>query len=386
MPYNSITASAEAFKTWYLPVFQYQLNNANPILASIDRDSDSVQGKEIVMGLRYGRVGGLGARLEDGLLPTPNPRKTKQARWETKNLFGRIQITDKAMRASRSERGAYIALLENDIEDAISDAKDDLARQIFGDGTGKMATCTAQTTVSTLTVDSVIFFAEGQLVDVCDSTGTVKQGGREITAVDDVARTITLSGTAQTTLATDIIVRSGNYGMELTGFGAVFNNGNTLYNVNRATNRWFNSTLIPVGGNISEVILQKGTDETDRKAGGKVNFYATSYGVRRAYQSLMLLTKQIVNVMQLEGGYRELSYNGQPFVADKYCAPGTLYGLDLSTWKMYNIMDWNWLDEDGAVLSRVSGQPIWEAILARYADLGCKLPAANFKMTGITEA
>lgn len=385
MPYNSIQASNDAFKTWYLPVFQYQLNTANPILASIDKDQDSVQGREIVMGLRYGRQGGLGARAEDGLLPSPNARKTKQARWETKNLFGRIQITDKAMRASRSERGAFVSLLEADIEDAIADARDDLGRQVFGNGTGKMATCTAQSAVSTLVLDSVQFFVEGQIIDIMDTANAVKVAGREITAVDDVAKSITISGAAVTTLATDYIVRAGNYNQELTGFDAVFTPNSTLYNVNRTQNKWFNSTNIAVGGTLSEVILQKGTDETERKAGGKVNFYVTSYGVRRAYQALLTATKQIVNVMDLEGGYKVLTYNGQAFVADKYAPAGTIFGLDLSTWRMYNIMDWSWLDDDGAVLSRVSGQPLWEAVLARYCDLGCKLPAANFKMTGITE-
>lgn len=388
MPYNSISTSSEAFKTWYLPVFQYQLNTANPILASIDRDSDSVQGKEIVMGLRFGRVGGLGARLEDGLLPTPNPRKVKQARWETKNLFGRIQITDKAMRASRSERAAYISLLESDIEDAIADARDDLARQVFGSGTGKIATCTAQTGVTTLVLNTVTALYEGMYIDILDNANNVKAGaaGRQITVVDETTNSITIDGAVVTTAATDYIVRSGNYNLELTGFDAVFTPNTTLYNVNRAQNKFFNPTIIPVAGNISEVLLQKGTDETDRKAGGKVNFYATSFGVRRAYQALQLQQKRIVEVMTLEGGYSELTYNGMPFTADKYCPAGTLYGLDLSTWKMYQIMDWDWLDDDGNVLHRVSGQPIWESVLARYCDLGCKLPAGNFKMTGITEA
>lgn len=386
MPTNSITASSEAFKTWYLPVFQYQLNTANPILASIDKDSDSVQGKEIVMGLRYGRVGGLGARTELGALPTANPRSTKQARWETKNLFGRISISDKAMRASRSERGAYISLLEADIEDAIADAKSDLARQVFGSGAGLIATCTAQTGVNTLILNSTTALYEGMIVDIMDTANAVKVAARTITSVNEAANSITIDGAVVTTLVTDYIVRSGNYGNELTGFGAVFTPGNTLYNVSRATNTWFNPTTLAAGGNISELLIQKGSDEVDRKAGGKTNMYVTTYGVRRNYQSLMLSIKRIVDVMELEGGYRELSYNGMPFVADKYAPTGTLFGLDLSTWKMYQIMDWDWLDDDGAVLSRVSGTPAWEAVLARYCDLGCKLPAANFKMTGITES
>lgn len=382
----SMASASEALKKWYLPGLQYQLNTASPILSTMDKDSTAVQGLEIVMALRYGRQGGIGMRDDTGTLPTANSRKTKQARWGTKNIFARIQISDKTMKSSRSDRGAFVNLLEAELEDAMVDAKDNLARQVFGNGTGTMATTAVNTAVNTITVSSTQYFAEGQIIDICDTTGaTVKYTTREITAVDDTALTITISGGAVTTLVTDIVVISGNYGLELTGFGSVFTADNTLYNVDRSANKWFNPTTIAVGGEISEIILQKGTDETDRKAGGKVNFYSTSYGVRRAYQNLLLATKQIVNVMQLVGGYDALSYNGKPMAVDKYNPTGTIFGLDMSTWKMYELDDWNWLDDDGAVLSRVANTPAWEAVLARYCDLGNNKPKANFKMTGITE-
>lgn len=383
---NTLTYSQEAFKLWYLPVFQYQLNTANPILAVVDRDSDSVQGKEIVMGLRYGRSGGVGARTETGPLPKANPRKTKQARWETKNLFARISISDKAMKSSRSERGAFISLLETDIEDAVADSKDDLARQVFSDGSGKITNLKVNSDTVTLEVESTMYLYEGMIIDIVDNTNTVTQSEREILEVDDVNNTIKISGSNVTTTATDYIVRHGNLNNEITGFGAVFTPNNTIYNVDRSKNKWFNPTVKAINGNLSEVALQTGIDETDRKAGGRINFLISSYGVRRNYQALLLATKRIVDVKHLEGGYDALVYNNMPFTVDKYCPPGTLYGLDTSTWKAYEIDDWKWMDEDGAVLHRVSGYPLWEASLVRYMDLGCKLPAGNFKFTGITES
>lgn len=381
----SMASASEALKKWYLPGLQYQLNTASPILSTMDKDSTAVQGLEVVMALRFGRQGGIGMRDDVGTLPTANSRKTKQARWGTKNIFARIQISDKTMKSSRSDRGAFVNLLEAELEDAMTDAKDSLARMVFGDGTGVMATTAAQTTVNTINVSNTQYFAEGQIIDICSNVGAVKVAAREITAVDDVAGTITISGAAVTNLVTDVVVITGNYGLELTGFGSVFTPDNTLYNVDRSQNKWFNPTVIPVNGEISEIILQKGTDETDRKAGGKVNFYSTSYGVRRSYQNLLLATKQIVNVMSLVGGYDALSYNGKPMSVDKYNPTGTIFGLDMSTWKMYELEDWSWLDDDGAVLSRVANTPAWEAVMARYCDLGNNKPKANFKMTGITE-
>ena len=302
----NLSAASEALKKWYLPGLQYQMNNSTPILSVLERDSESVAGDKIVMALRYGRTGGIGNRADDGNLPTPNSRKTKQATWDTKNLFAQIQITDKTMKASRSNRGAFVSLLEADLEDCMTDAKDNISRQIFGDGTGKLATCAANVTTTTLTVSSVQFLMEGMLIDLCDSNGTVEVAEREILVVDDVANTIKISGANVSTDNTDIVVVSGSYGLEMTGLNSVFTVDNTLYGIDRSQNKWFNPTVKAVGGEISEVQMQWAEDEADRKAGSKINFWAASYGVRRAYQNLLLATKQIVQPMKLEGGWSVL--------------------------------------------------------------------------------
>lgn len=385
MPHLNMAAASEALKINYLPALRYQLNTANPILSVIDRNSESVVGSEIRMALRYGRQGGVGNRAEDGTLPIPNSRKTKQAKFETKNLFARIQISDKTMKASRSRDGAFVSLLEAELEDAQNDAKDSMARQVFGDGTGRLATFSAATTQTTFTVSNTQYFVEGMFIDVLNNSNVVTQSQREVIAVDDIAGTITLSGSAFTTAATDYAVVFGNYNQELTGFGSVFATGNTIYGINRATEKWFNPTVKGTVGAISEVGIQKQIDDVDRKAGGKTNFLLSSYGVRRAYQDLLLATKRTTDVMKLKGGYEALTYNGMPFAVDKYAPNGTLYGLDLSTWSLYHIEDWSWLQEDGAVLHRVADRPVWEASLVRYCDLGCSKPKGNFIMTGITE-
>ena len=49
------------------------------------------------------------------------------------------------------------------------------------------------------------------------------------------------------------------------------------------------------------------------------------------------------------------------------------------------MQDFDWMDEDGAVLSRVPGKAIWSASLSRYCDLGCSKPRGNVRLTGVTE-
>lgn len=384
-PVLNMQSAQDALKLFYLPGMQYQLNNATPILAVMDRDQKSVVGEEIRMAVRYGRHRGIGNRADDGDLPTPRSRQTKQAAWKTKNIFGHIQISDKTMKASRGG-GGFVSLLEADLEDALNDAKDDLERQLFGNGTGKMATCDVTTGSNTVQVDNTRFFAEGQGIDIVSAAGIIVADNREILSVDHINNTIKIDGAAVTTSATDIVVRNGNYNLELTGLEAIFTPDNTLYNINRAQEKWFNPTVIDTVGTISEVKIQEAIDEADRRAAGRVDLMATSYGVRRAYQELLLATKRTTDVMKLKGGYSALLYNDIPMTVSKYAPNGVLYGLDMSTFKLYHIEDWNWLDDDGAVLSRVPNKAVWSAILARYMDLGMSKPAGSFKMSGITEA
>lgn len=386
MAFLNMQKASEALKLYYLPGLRYQLNTANPILAVVERDKESVVGSEIRMALRYGRQGGVGMRADDGILPTPNSRKTKQASWATKNIFARIQISDKTMRASRGRDGAFVPLLQAELEDAQMDAKDQLDRMVFGDGTGVVTTTAANTALNTLVVTNSYDFAEGQYVDiVAAADGSSIATEREITSVDLDANTITIDGAAVTTASGDYVVMSGNYGEEITGLGAVMTPDNTLYNIDRSVNKWFNPVVDDIAGELTEVGIQKNIDNAKKRAGGKTNFLISSFGVRRAYQDLLLATKRTTDVMQLKGGYEALTYNGMPFTVDAYCQEGTMYGLDMTTWKLYHIMDWDWLQEDGAVLNRVADRPVWEATLARYLDLGCSLPRGNFKMTGITE-
>jgi hypothetical protein len=385
MAITNLQSASEALKLFYIDGFRYQLNNAAPLLAIMEKDSESVVGSEVRMALRYGRQGGIGNRSDDGDLPTPRSRQTKQAAWQTKNLFAQIQITDKTMKASRGA-GGFESLLEAELSDALEDAKDDVERQLFGSQSGKMAITAVNTAVNLLLVDTVQYFAEGQIVDVVDpATGTVKAQAREITIVDPDAKTITVTGAAVTTAATDIIVRSGNYGLEMTGLESIFTKDNVLYGINRAQNKWFNPTLIPTVGTISEVKIQNAIDEVDRKAAGRVNVMSASHGVRRAYQELLLATKRTTDTMKLKGGYTALLYNDTPITVSKYNPAGNLYGLDMSTFKMYEMGDWDWLDEDGAVLSRVPNKAAWGAVMAHYADIGVSKPAGSFLMSGITE-
>ena len=388
----SMSTIANALKYWYLDGLRYQLNEAgSQFLAQLERTSEHVEGYKIKMGIGYGVTGGIGNRSDTGTLPTVNPRKFVQAEWETLNLFARIQVSDKAIEASRSSRGAFVAALTHELEKAEIDAKRDLSRQVMGDGTGALGTITAVSSVSTthtLTFSSVKNFFEGQLVDLYnagDGAGTTKDTSEaEITLVDRDNSTVTLVA-AHTPVVGDKLYLAGNYGLEITGVAKVMTADNTLYGLDRSTTyKFFNPMIKAVSAEISEIKIQEGFDDCEDETGNVINFLMAEKGVKRAYQNLLAAMKQIVNTIELKGGFSAISFSGIPLVGDKYCASGELLGVSLANWKLYELADWDWMDRDGNVLTRVSQKPVYEATLRKYCDLGCDLPRGQVKFTGIT--
>lgn len=397
MGMSTLTTVEQSLRSFYLPGLRYQLNDkASAFLAQVEKGSESVVGKDIIMALRYGRVGGIGNRADDGTLPTANARKTKQAKWETKNLFSRFQITDKTVKASKSNVGAFANMLEMEIADCENDAKLDLSRQALGDGTGKLTTLTSTSTYAAgppkilgFTVGSTMYLAEGMLVDAYAANNTLiaTAVAMEILLVDDATLHVHIEVpsdlNASITTGAYLVV-SGNYGIELTGVAAVMGAA-TLYGIAKADYPWLTPQLRALGGEISENAMQALIDQCETRSGSKINFMQGSLGVRRAYIDYLSANKQISNTLDLKGGWTALSYNGIPFVGDKYVPASTLDLLDLSDWAMYQMTDYEWLDEDGAMLSRVANKAAWEASLVKYCDIGCQRPRGQARMTTITE-
>lgn len=102
----TIASAENALKTLYLGVVSEQLNTqVNPLLAKIKQSTTDVWGKEVRKLVPYGANGGIGAGTEDGLLPAPAGNNYEQFQLTLKNLYGTIEISDKAMRASANNSG-----------------------------------------------------------------------------------------------------------------------------------------------------------------------------------------------------------------------------------------------------------------------------------------
>ena len=379
------TQSADSvLKSYYLDAVAQQLDlKTNPLLAAIERTTSDVWGKDVKKPVIFGVHGGVSAGKEDGSLPSAAGNGYAQLTASLKNLYGQIEITDKALRASQSNEGAFVDLLDTELTGLVRSASFNLGRMLFGDGSRKLGTISSAAD-GVYTMDSVRNFAVGQVVDVANSGGTTIAYGRTVTGVDRAKKTITLSGAGLSAAGGAIYVQ-GSQNLELTGLGAIFSSSETLYGLPREGNGWLNPHIVTEVGALTENAIQKAIDMVEANGGGNVNFIVCSWGVRRALFELLAGQRALPSV-ELAGGFKAISYNGIPVVADRFCPEGTMYLLNTEDFRLHQLCDWQWLEgENGRVLHQVASKACYTATLVKYAELMCCRPCGQAMLSGITE-
>lgn len=384
------TISADkALKTLYLGAVTEQLNTEiNPFLAKIKQSTADVWGKEIRRVARYGINGGIGAGSETGDLPTAAGNNYEQFVSTLKNLYGTIEISDKAMRASANDAGAFVNLLNDEMDGLLKASALNFGRMLFGDGSGRLGRALTANDGNNVKVNNK-YFMTGMLVEIYDEKGApTALGKRRIVDWDPVNCIVTLDGT----LAADAIKSGyafyvqGSKDGEITGLSALFKDSGTIYGLDRSQHKWLVPYMQSNVGEISETIIQKAIDYLEENAGSKVNFIVCSSGVKRAFMKHLATYKRNTDVMDLKGGFKALSFNGIPIVSDRFCPVGTMYLLNTDDFTLHQLCDWKWLEsEDGKILKQNAGKPTYTATLVKYADLICSKPCGQAMLSGIAE-
>ena len=388
----TLTSADNALKKIYLDVVSNQLNDkVNPLLTKIEQTTADVYGKEIIKLAPFGINGGIGAGTEDGALPTSAGNNYVKFVTELKNLYGKIELSDKAVRASEHSVGAFVNLLNAEMEGLIKASTFNFGRMIFGDGTGKLGTISSVASATALiTMNSVKNVIEGMVVDFYKSDNTLitaMQGAR-IIAVDRANKTIKVNKTLDSAVAQNgYITVQGSKNNELTGLGAIFASTGSLYGVNRTANAWMVPQMDSTEKLITDSEIQKAIDKLEENVGSTVDYIACSYDVKRLYQDYLATNKRNFDVMDLQGGYKAMSYSGIPVVADRFVEDGTMYLLNTKEFALHQLCDWQWLEgEDGKVLKQNPNYATYSATLVKYADLICSKPAGQAKISNIVSA
>lgn len=383
----TISNADKALKTFYLGVLADQLNvGVNPLLAKIGQTSADVWGKEIKKLAPYGINGGIGSGEETDNLPSSGSNNYAQFTLSLKNLFGKIEISDKAVRASQNSAGAFVNLLNAEMDGLLKASKFNFGRMLYGDGSGLLATTVANvsTVKCDITVNSVKALMEGMTIDLYAANGNKDAtfSGARIAAIDRTRKVITMNVTASALCGAGCkIYVQGSKNNEITGLEAVFGNGNSIYGLNKDSYSFLKPYNTFIDGTATPSVIQSAIDVIEETAGGTIDFIVASYAVRKQYVDFLASSRTNVDYMNLDGGYKALAYAGVPFVADRFVADDTMYLLNSADFKLHQLCDWRWLEgESGSVLHQIPGKASYSATLVKYADLLCERPMGQAKL------
>lgn len=387
----TLNSAQEALKSVYLGVLSEQLNiKANALLSQIKQSSKDVYGKEIIKLAPYGLNGGIASGTEDGNLPSASGHKFVQFKTGLKNLYGTIALSDKAIRASASNTGAFVNLLNDEMESLIKSSAFNLGRMLYGDGTGLLATAkvtAGEEDETIITYDSVKNLVEGMKVDVYNGSSFTKTGAT-ITYVDRQNKKVVFD--SEVTIADgNKLYASGSKDNEITGIKRIFDTSTgaeMLYGVDRSAYPWLypyvnaNATVT----SISDSMIQTALNSIEEETGEQVDFIAVSGDVRTAYQSYLSENRRNIDMSTLQGGYKTMTYAGIPVVYERFVEDGTMYLLNTKDFILHQLCDWEWLEtENGSILIPSSTTPTYSATLVKYAELVCDRPGAQGKISNI---
>ena len=399
MPATLTTVNA-ILKEVYEPKIQDQLQHDAVALKRIEKSSDGVVsevgGKYVTFPLHTRRNSGIGARNELEALPTAGQQGYASARVSLRYLYGLVRLSGQTMELADKNYQAFASALDQEMKGLKDDLLKDQNRQVYGDGSGAVATVATGGTVNNIVTQTAQWAQLGMQVDVIDGTTlgnvnpTVKASNRQVTAINMATNTVTIDGAAVTVAVGDIVVRTGSVNREWSGFGSIFKTG-TFQNVDPTIEPSWSPVTDANGGTnrpLSEGLMLLMNDNI-RANGGKVTAMFSNLGVRRAYFNLLSQQRRYTNTTKFEGGFSGLAFTTDqgdiPFVVDIDAPKNRVYFINEDEITLYRESDWSFMDRDGSKFQRVIGYDAYEATMYQYSQMGTHRRNTHGLLTDITE-
>jgi hypothetical protein len=409
----------QALKVWYLPTMQKLLNNATILMSRLQKDSSTQNpdGKTFTVAIHSKRndLAGIGIP-ELGDLPEDGSQGVINAIVPNKYIYSKIKISGPVIRASRSNAGAFVRVADFETRQALVDMKRSFNRLLNGDGTGALAYATGNDVSSPATWDDGTgrpqqHLLKGQtnrvnVVQVSDHT-TLRNSAQLVVSVGadsatGTAVTWTGGGTFAATADGDYAVPYGAVpGYQLQGILGVISAGdppnaggllaNGLHGIPVSSQSNWASQIVGDEASprdvaaadfqrvLTNITSNSAFDET------AVKFILSNPFTRDKYVEYMIAERGWVNEMTLDGGWEAVMYNRLPIVADPQARRGRFSFIVPEALAIFRTSDFEWMEEDGAILSRVSGKDAYEAVLFHYGDLACLVRNALGAIVGVRD-
>jgi len=394
----TLTTADSALKEDYQPAIREQLNNDIFILTQVESNSEDIEGRRAVLSVHNSRNTGVGARAEGGTLPTAGNQGYVEERIPLRYNYGRLQVSGQSIKAMKSDTGSFTRAVESEVRGVVTDLKRQVNRQCFNSALQVIAQCGTTTSdtevvLTTPTQTELRQLEIGMLVDVgTDADPDSLAAASAITAVNTSTGTVTISDSITTT-SSHYVSLAGSADNEITGLREIVAASGTLFNIaGTAATGWISTDNNNSGTNraATDNLFETVINDVQIASGSDPDLICTSYGVRRNYANQLKSQKRFADTTDLKGGFKALTVDAGnvsiPLAVDKDNPENTAFILNSDHLTQFQMSDWEFMDDDGAVLSRVSGVDAYEAVLFKYHELATDKRNAHGILSDLTES
>lgn len=393
MPGATLTTFDAVLKEDYGKKLRSVINTRRILMARLQRTSESSDftGRRAVVPVNMRPTQSVGARADGGSTPSPQNQTYVDMLVPMVYNYGTAKFTLPSIKATASDMGAFERVMDAEMRGLERDARNDINRQMFGDGFGAVGRANGAGAATTaLVLDSGHDVKINMIVDIytAKSSGTQQVDSIKVNAVSGTTATL---ASAQTWSDNSWVFREDSIGNEMMGIQGIVDSTTyvtTLHGISRSTYPEFAGQILDNSGTNRPVtldLLQQGYLQAEEQAEGEISLGVTTYNLWRKIGNLMAPDRRYTPSMTLSGGFTALDFNGKPIVADRDCPANNLFWLDESTFIRYELADWDFDDTDGSVLHKVSGEAAYEALLYYYAELACTDPANSTNIRDLSE-
>lgn len=396
MPQN-LTTLAPLLKEVYETGLTEQLNNdtkAYNRIKSNAKASSKWGGKFVNFPIHVARNSGIGSRNESEALPTAGYQDTREAMIPMKYHYAAVELTGQAIELADKDYQTFAATLDLEVDSIKKDVSKERNRMFFGNGSGARAVATGAVSGQTIAVADTRQLDINGVYDIqVGATGTIRQPGVVLTGINTTTNVLTFTGTMTGATTGDIIVRTGSYGREWSGLGALLSDTTVYEQLDPATVPVWKAETKTAAGAISELMLIRMSDRIYTN-GGKTSVIWTTLGVQRAYFSLLTGLKRFVGTTKFEGGFTGVSFSSAsqgeiPMIPDIDAPAGTAQFVDEKAITIYTNGGYKFMDRSGSMWQQKRTSTgkfdAWEATLYEYSEMGANRRNTHGLISGITE-
>lgn len=396
-----ITAAQAVLKEVYpSDAIEEQVVNNRFLLSQIERTSDYTDdvGDKAIMYIRTQSNPRASSRsLNGGTLGAPGRTERKRTEWDLTAHYIQIKILGTTIAKMKTSRQAAVREIDDEVSDATEGLKDDIQRQLYGNGDALIAQCGTTTASATIQLNAAEqatakgWLKVNQYVDIgtaADEDSVVADA--LILAVDPVNHRITIDS-AVTTGATHFVSiadnRSGTTSYEMNGLGNLTSDTSVFGALDPATTPLWKGTRVNAGGALGQAKMQDAWISLYNK-GARPDFILTSAEHQRDYYNTLQSQVRFQGDTNLSAGHLDgPDFNGVKVVADQDAPDGAMYFITKKTLMMFTASDnfsWTPHDASGSLLHLVQGEDAYMGMCHFYGNLGSKRRLANGVLYGLT--